>query len=58
MFRYKYHSRRELDKKSQRMDATGPDHVRTLRLLGEKLVRDNAVSLEALAASLTKEKKS
>jgi hypothetical protein len=39
---------------SEQLDEIGADHIRSLRLLGEKMVRDNASQLHALAVKLVR----
>jgi predicted acylesterase/phospholipase RssA len=43
-----------LQRGSEQMDETGADHIRSLRLLGEKMVRDNAPQLHTLACELVR----
>ncbi|MBI2686716.1 MAG: patatin-like phospholipase family protein [Acidobacteria bacterium] len=47
-----YRFQASLQRGSEQMDETSPGHIRGLRLVGEKLVRDNARSLDTLAGQL------
>lgn len=47
-----YRFQSTLQRGSEQMDETSPSHVRGLRLLGEKLVRDNTKTLDTLAVKL------
>ena len=47
-----YRFQSSLQRGSEQMDETSASHIRGLRLLGEKLVRDNANRLDALANTL------
>ncbi len=49
-----YRFQTSLQRGSQQMDETGADHLPILRLLGEKMVRDNGNTLDALAAKLVR----
>ncbi len=42
-----------LQRGSEKLDDTNPHHIRGLRLLGEKMIRDNAKALDSLATRLT-----
>lgn len=46
-----------LEHGSERMDETSPAHLRRLRLIGEKMIRDNAAALDAVAGELVEEKR-
>jgi len=41
-----------LQRGSERLDETGADHIRNLRLMGEKMIRDNTQALHSLAERL------
>lgn len=47
-----YRFQTSLQRGSEQMDETSGKHVRELRLLGEKMVRENAAALDALAGKL------
>jgi len=47
-----YRFQTSLQRGSEQMDETGSAHIRGLRLLGEKMVRDNARALDSLAGKL------
>ena len=47
-----YRFQTTLDRGSEKMDETSPEHIRTLRLLGEKLIRSNLQDLGTLAQLL------
>ena len=49
-----YRFQTSLQHGSEQMDETGADHIRGLRLLGEKMVRDNASQLHTLAGKLVR----
>jgi uncharacterized protein len=48
-----YRFQTSLQRGSEKLDETNPSHLRDLRLLGEKMVRDNAAALDALAMELS-----